>query len=68
MKKWGEEVQLHAFLVLALDVGAWSASRPAALIEVKSPRKGGPHSRPARDGVEIDITVLPETEPRSSSP
>jgi hypothetical protein len=31
MKKLGEDVQLHAFLVLALNGDGWSASRPAAL-------------------------------------
>jgi hypothetical protein len=64
----GVEVQIHAFLTLALDENEWPASRPQSLY----PRNplGGSQSRYGRSGEEknVPFLALPGIEPRSSSP
>jgi len=70
------EVQLHAFLTLALDDGEWPASRPDRFTPGKRApwyyplvrRLGRPQSRCGRGGEEKKSPSLPGIERRSSSP
>jgi hypothetical protein len=70
----GVEVSLHVFLILALDGGEWSASRPGRFIPEKNHRYqlgrrlGGPQSRFDHGGKEKNSQHLPGIETRSSSP
>jgi hypothetical protein len=64
---WGVEVELHAFLTLALYGGEWSASRPGLFTpRERSPSThciGGPQSRPGVGGEEKNSQTLPGPEP-----
>jgi hypothetical protein len=71
----GVEVELHAFLTSALDVGKWVASRPGrftpgetAPLYPLDKRLGGPQSRSGRGSEEKEVLPLPRIKSRSSSP
>jgi hypothetical protein len=67
----GVDVEIHIFLISALAVGEWSASRPADLPQGKRPlypldrRLGGPQSRSGRREEE---TILYLTGTRTPTP
>jgi hypothetical protein len=73
MKTYGRmEVQLHTFLISALDGHEWSVSRPGRLSPWKEPRYplnmrlGGPQSRCGHDGEDTNSVPLPGIGSRAS--
>jgi hypothetical protein len=71
LKTYGEWRLASPFLNSALDGGEWSVSRPGRFTPggKESPvpigqRKGGPHNRYERCGVEKNLLTLPGIEPR----
>jgi hypothetical protein len=70
---WSGDI-VPPFLILALDGGEWSASRPGHFTPgERAPNPldwwlGGPQNRSGRCIVEKNISPLPEIEPRPSNP